>query len=77
MKVTISAQGHLKKFLPEQREVELSGEAQNVKNLFVSSAGISPTESGVCYLVNGRIQKADYQPKSGDTIVVVKLGGAG
>lgn len=77
MKVSVSALGTLKQYLPEEKEIELAAEESNLQEIITTFAGIPPDESRLCYVVNGRIQKASYLPQTDDKIVVLKMAGAG
>lgn len=77
MKVRVSALGTLKQYLPEEKEFELGSDATRLQEIITTFAGIPPDESRLCYVVNGRIQKASYLPQAEDKIVVLKMAGAG
>lgn len=75
--VKISALGPLKKQVPGVQEHSLEGSGESLGALVYRTTGISESESRLCYVVNETIQKADYLPRDGDQIVLLKMGGAG
>lgn len=74
MKVSVSALGNIKEFIPEEKVIKLES-AVSLKELKVL-AGV-PKEKGVSYVVNGRVQKADYQVADSDQVKILMLVGAG
>jgi len=77
MRITLSTLGSLKRYLPEEREIEIMDESLSLKEFIVDSLGIPPAESRLCFIVNGTIQPAHYKPQRNDKIVILKVGGAG
>ena len=77
MKVRVSALGALKEYLPEEQEILLDADEASLGEFISSKVGIPSNEPRICYIVNGRIQKATYQPCADDKIVVLKMAGAG
>lgn len=77
MKVEVSAIGELKKYIPEEILVELTKRPITLKQIALDNFGIPRTISGMCFVVNGRVQQSNYQPKDKDKILVLKMGGGG
>ena len=77
MKVTISALGLIKEYLPHDKTVEIEEDNLDLSALMKNVADISPKEIGMLFIVNGRIRKESYVPQNNDKIVVMKMGGAG
>lgn len=77
MKITIQALGALKKYLPREKEFELTEESNTLKELISEQAGIPASETRLCFIVNGSIQKESYTLQPNDKVVVLRMGGAG
>ena len=77
MKVTIKALGTLRSKVPEERDFEVENPGFRLGELVKELTEIPETESRLSYVVNGKIQKADYHPQDGDHILLLKMGGAG
>ena len=75
-KITISALGPLRKNIPEETEIELLEEITAFE-LVEKNFGIPKTESRMSFVINGRMERGTYVIKPGDTIKVLKMGGAG
>jgi hypothetical protein len=76
MKVRVKTLGVLKKYLPEEKEIDLP-DGFDLERLTRESLGIPPEESRISFVVNGSIRKRDYRICPEDRIVVLKMGGAG
>lgn len=66
----------VKKFLKDDTNFEIEGEL-TLKELAKDHVGIPPTESGICFVVNGRVKHNTSLLEDGDKIVILKMGGAG
>lgn len=77
MKVSISALGAMRKYLPDERVVELEDPPPNLIQLISRKFGVPQDMSRIGYVVNDSIKKQTYVPKPGDKIVFMILGGAG
>ena len=75
--VKISALGPLKEKITQEQDVQLSGAEQTAFELVDEKFGIPKTESRMCFVINGKIQKGSYILQANDSIVVLKMGGAG
>ncbi len=77
MLITLRPIGHLKELFPanqEKYELELSG-TWTIRNIVTKSFDVDPDSiSGI--VVEGKHRKWDYEPKSGDEILLIPpLGG--
>lgn len=75
-KITISALGPLRKNIPVETEVEIAKE-MTAFELVETNFGIPKSEARMSFIVNGRMEKGSYILKAGDSIKVLKMGGAG
>lgn len=74
MKVSVSALGSIKKYIPEQKEVVLEESVclADLKEI----AGI-PIKTSVSYAVNGKVQNGAYQVQHDDSVKFIMIVGAG
>jgi sulfur carrier protein ThiS len=74
MKVSVSALGNIKKYLPESKEVVLEESVclSDLKKL----SGI-PATTAVVYVVNGKAQNGKYVVQENDTIKFIMVVGGG
>ena len=77
MKVTVSALGAMRKYLPDERVVELGDPPPNLIQLISREFGVPLDMSRIGYVVNGTIRKQTHVPDPGDKIVFMIIGGAG
>jgi hypothetical protein len=76
MKVSVTALGVLKKYIPEEKDFDLE-DGSDLRGLARETLGIPPEQTRISFVVNGRIQKETYQVQPDDKIVILKMGGAG
>jgi hypothetical protein len=77
MKVTVSALGAMRKYLPEEREVDLGDPPPNLIQLISREFGVPPGMTRIGFVVNGTLRKQTHVPEAGDKIVFMIFGGAG
>ena len=74
--IKIKALGPLTKQIPKETEVSFN-ETITAFELVEQHFGIPNNESRMSFVVNGTIQKGNYTIQDGDSITVLKMGGAG
>jgi hypothetical protein len=77
MKVTVSALGAMRKYLPDEKAVDLGAPPPNLIELVSREFGVPPGISRIGFIVNGKLRKQSHVPEAGDKIVFMVLGGAG
>lgn len=75
--VKISALGPLKTNIPEETTLALKNDSTSVFDFIEEHFGIPRNEARMSFNINGRMQRGNYILKSGDNVVVFKMGGAG
>ncbi len=76
-KVKISALGALRERIPSELEVDVAQHELSAFEFLEENFNIPRTESRLCFVINGRIQKGTYLLQPNDSIVILKMGGAG
>ncbi|WP_075589934.1 MoaD/ThiS family protein [Labilibacter marinus] len=75
-KITISALGELRKKIVGEETLELET-SMTAFELVEKYFDIPKTEPRMAFVVNGKMQKGAYVVDDGDSIKVLKMGGAG
>ncbi len=76
-KIKISALGDFKKQITEEQFVELNNDNTTVFQLIDKKFGIPSTAGRINFVINGKMQRGTYVLQPNDTVVVLKMGGAG
>lgn len=76
MQIKIKALGALAKYITEETKIAIP-EGVNLKVLLTDHTSISSIESNISFVVNGRVQKETYLLNEGDSVVFLRVGGAG
>ena len=74
MQVTVSALGEIKRFIPEPTVITL---VEPVALVDLKGVAGVPAAKNASYVVNGRVQKADYVVADGDQVKILMVVGAG
>jgi hypothetical protein len=74
MKVSISAIGSLRKYIPEPKDIELDLPVSLLELREI--AGI-PEKVTASYTVNGKVQRGDYAVQDNDSVRFIMIVGAG
>ncbi len=75
-KITISALGHLREKIQEETVLELENSISAFE-LVEKFFSIPKTEARMAFVINGKMQSGTYMVQEGDSIKVLKMGGAG
>jgi hypothetical protein len=74
MKVSISAIGSIRKYIPEPKNIELDAPVSLLE--LKEIAGI-PEKVPASYTVNGKLQRGDYAVQDDDNVKFIMIAGAG
>ncbi|MGQ1784755.1 hypothetical protein [Saccharicrinis sp. GN24d3] len=75
-KITISALGHLREKIQEETVLELENSISAFE-LVEKFFSIPKTEARMAFVINGKMRSGTYMVQEGDSIKVLKMGGAG
>lgn len=75
--IKISALGELRKYVPKEKIVAMENGRTTIFDFLEAEFAIPRTEARMSFVVNGGIKKGDYQLKDKDSMVILKMGGAG
>ncbi len=74
--IKISALGQLMEQIPSETEINITKELTAFE-LVEEHFNIPRSESRMAFIINSRMEKGTYVIKPGDSIKVLKMGGAG